>query len=208
VQIEELSFRLGNVVLLYNDLPNARVSRDKLFSLFEGKDTEHFEVGPLLLVRFKAQKIDVSLLLPENRVEVKIENPGDNEWKSLAETAVQVYSTIQGSSLKAFGYNYFADIVLTGAKSAEAFLVDKFGSSLEGVEQQIGSKIDTLAMTLTYKKDGGQRQLTLGPKPGERVLAVHLNVHYESDHLEQGVFVEDYVTQRSAFASLLPKLLD
>jgi len=180
---EHMSFSLANIVMLYEDLSVAKVSRDKILDIFEGLQPQHLDVNPVFFVRYPTKRIEIYIFINDNRVETKIANPYDDSWNDLIDAGSAVYNAIQGSSLKAFGFNLFTEI--SGIEeSATKFLVRQFEKSLSSVEAQIGGKVESLATTLKYIKNKENHQLDILPSVREgSTLDVRLNVQYDKPKL-------------------------
>ena len=105
MNIENVSIKLANIVLVFDDLINARISRDSLLDLIPDEENiNHIDVGPLFVVKYPESKAEVIILNQERRAEIKIFQPEDDLWTLLPNLCSKVMNAIQESNLTAYGY--------------------------------------------------------------------------------------------------------
>lgn len=204
MNINDLSFDLGNIVLLFENMKDAKVSRDTILGLFSSS-SQHVDIGPVFMVRYPDEKVEVYVFFDENRVETKMVNPGTDDWKKICKAASQVYKAISGVSLKAFGFNYFAEVPTN--EESDEFLIKNFKSSLEPLESQINGKIFSVATTIKYLKNETTHQLNIGKSVKQNSLSLRLNVHYDKSELfEENALTKNYIGLKDEFVNTISKL--
>ena len=65
MDISGLSFELANIVMLSQNLKSAKISRDSILGLYENSQAEHFDIGPLFVVRHPVQRIEIYMFIDE-----------------------------------------------------------------------------------------------------------------------------------------------
>jgi len=210
MDISGLSFELANIVMLFQNLKSAKVSRDSILGLYENSRPEHFDVGPLFVVRHPGQKIEIYVFIDENRVETKILNPSNTDWTELPKVAFKVFHAIDGAPLAAFGFNYFAEVPLPQSQDGDQFLIDKFDASLKPLAQQVGGKIFSIASTVKYSKNEETHELRIGTKAGNaKILSLRLNVHYNKAQLfAERDLIEKYSVHKDNFIETIKRLFN
>ncbi len=210
MDISGLSFELANFVMRFNNLNNAKISRDSLLNLYPDLQPEHLEIGPLLAVRYPAHKIEIYLFLAENRVEVKTPEPRDEDWAELPKMAYKVFHAITGVSLTAFGFNYFSNVPAPNDKDGDQFLIGKFDTSLKPLAEQVQGKIFSFASNIRYSKNEEKYELNIGTRPDNaKLLSLRLNVHYNTTTLPvEEKLIGEYSKQKDNFVNTLKRLFE
>jgi len=210
MDISGLSFELANIVMLFQNLKSAKVSRDSILGLYEDSRPEHFDIGPLFVVRYPEQRIEIYVFIEENRVETKILNPSNTDWIELPKVASKVFRAIEGAPLTVFGFNYFAEVPLPQNINGEQFLIDKFDASLKPLAQQVEGKISSIASTVKYSKNEENYELKIGTKAGSvEILSLHLNVHYNKTQLfAERDLIESYSNHKDDFIETIKRLFN
>lgn len=209
MDIKTLSFELSNIVLLFDDLHNAKISRDQLFSVFSDSSAQPIDIGPLILIRYPEQNIEITVIKDDGRAEIKKMHPSETDWALLPEISSKVYAAFSGCNLISYGFNYFAHISFEDTLDADTFLVNQFKPSLENIEKQTGSNITNISTTLKYEGKNGINQIAfLAIKPNNS-LRITLNIHFDSSELKDLASLQEcYIEEKESFVKLLANLFE
>ncbi len=209
MDIKNLSFELSNIVLLFDNLHNAKISRDQLFSVIENSAVQPIEIGPLIIVRYPEQKTEITVIRDDRRVEIKKIHPSETDWALIPEISTKVYAAFSECNLTSYGFNYFAHIPLESSTNSDAFLVNQFKPSLGEIEKQTGSNITSISTVFKYEGKNGINQISLESIEPNNSLRVTLNIHFKSSSLKELANLQEcYAEEKENFIKLLTNLFE
>jgi hypothetical protein len=177
-----LNIKAANLVMVFDNLNQARISRDTLLRLFPKSAQGHVDIGSFFAVRYPEHSFEVLIFSDERRVELKVAKPIEESWNLIPRIASQVRNAIKNANLKAYGFNLFMDLKLD--ESSSKFILHQFNSSLVPIEKSIGEEISSISITMNYTKGDVKFQWVISPKANDdKVISISSNVHFDANKL-------------------------
>jgi hypothetical protein len=171
---------LANIVLVYDGLDQAQISRDTLNRALPGQTPIYTEVPGFIITGFQNVRALVILTIEARRVEIKIDEPTDDSWNTLTHLASIAVTAISNATLVAYGFNIFASLNIIENLDARSFLLEQFGEPVDLISKQLGSPLVSMSAEFIFDRNGARYKLNLIPdEQGGSAMVIRQNVHYD-----------------------------
>jgi len=190
-----LEIELANIVVLFEDLTDRDISRDKLRAVLPNAAPQVLEVPGFTQVSYPSLDADIVILWADQaRFEAKILNPREESWALLSKLATSGMKSIKRAKQTHFGFNIFSVIQVN--PSANELLLTYFNAPITSVNKHIEGQLTGMNFTLNYQQNGVKYQLGVIPDAKvESRLSVRLNAEFASSEFPKldslsGLFAE------------------
>ena len=176
-----------NIVIVYEALDVAALSRDAARRLIGGNSARLVDGGDVLIVDYPTEAIQ--FVFAHRRMQINDNKPVSLSESRLPKLIKEAQKLTKGIRIVAYGFNFDAFITLPDQKKPKEFLKARFLANRKELTQQLSANIEEIALQfkltekdLEYNLDLKADKLPLGKGVAEpHVISgihVHFNAHY------------------------------
>ena len=201
---------LANIVLAYDNLGQARISRDNLLDLLPDVEPQFLDLGQFIVAKYPTISAEIIVLIEANRIEAKVNFPDHDKLVQIPRLVWSAMRAVSRAQLVAYGFNFHSRITIPGDESASRFLLRQFEPTLRNIGVQVGGNLESMSVQLGYRRDAVKHQLNLTPQPeDDSGMIVNMNIHYDTDVLPaEAELTTSYLAGRDRFIQTIQSLFE
>lgn len=182
--IQMLELETTSIVILYEQIDDGEISRDRLRSMISGESPRLIDMpGGPLIVHYE-ELPGTNCIVNERRIHLSQAGTVEPGQGNLAEMATAAGEAIGDATMVAYGLNFNVRGSIRDIDSIGQFLRDRFLRHREHLEMAVGGQISWMFPRLEYVIADVRYQLRIDPDPSdEAVFKAHLNVHHATESL-------------------------
>lgn len=205
-----LRLNLANIVLLYDHLEHARISRDRLLDSIPDVEPQFLDLGQIIVTKYPAIDAEIIVIVEANRIEAKVDSPNEDGLVQVPKLALSAKAAVSRAELIAYGYNFHSSLTIPDGDSASGFLLRQFEPTVRKIGTQVGGDLASMSVQLGYVRDDVKYQLNLIPRPeDDSGMTVNMNVHIDARDLPtEAELTSSYLAGRDGFIQTIQSLFE